>query len=235
MSKKKNSRAFYTHLPVYYNTIYQRASQGGTVKFIVTTLATILLLASCAKYRPHSIQSLTFTQEKQTIPTDPTAKAKKLTIHECKRYFSERTAIKLEKAGYTAIQVSLNNQTNKKYILNGTQCSPVTQDLTVINKIVRYNTAQRTAALGIFGLLCWPIFFIPPAIIDGFESTRANDKITRDLERKTITNKTSISINPHEIINKIIFVKKEQVTHKITLKLTEPNTPKIHTLSIAID
>jgi hypothetical protein len=181
-------------------------------KIFLMTIATILVLPNCAKYRPTALPHPAGERQQSNGVTVIT---RKLTSQECRNSFDSKFLSKK----YDAIQIYIQNKSNENVVLSSTNITlPIASKKDVCRKIYR-NTAGRVASYGAVGILLWPLFLIPAAI-DGSKSSTANHKIDLDIKEKAIVQNDKVIVLPHHSINKIIFVPKQEPKRVFDIILT---------------
>lgn len=202
---------------------------------IIYVAVAALLLAGCAKYRAQQIKPLKNTskvcmQEKERV----IVASKVLSPDECETYFSSRSRRRIARAGYQPIQIAIKNNTQEEFVFEGKSINLPIEDKDRMIRIARFHPTERFAALGILGIFIAPIVFIPTAIIDGNCAHKANDGMRNDFSQKIIDNTSCVIIPGKSEINKVIFVKKDELEPILSLSLTGKNTKKKLNFKIAI-
>lgn len=177
----------------------------------IVVLGTLLLvLPHCAKYSPSPLpHPVGEEQEKSNIKIV----TRKLSAKECAACFDEKSVSKK----YDVIQLYVKNKNKKPIVLSANNISvPVESSKDVCHKIHR-NTAGRVAAYGAGAFFLWPL--IIPAAVDGAKSSTANHRINRDVAVKVLGQNETEIIQPHNSVNKVIFVPKRYSKNEIDVKL----------------
>ncbi len=186
-------------------------------KFTVTGSSVILLLtlSGCARYkaRPLGHLSGTISLEKQGV----SFASKTFDTQDCKEYL-DRDVIKV---GYQPVQISILNNTKKHFYFSRTNISLPSVDAIEVAQLVHTNTAGRAAGYGVVGILIWP--FLIPAIVDGIGSSRANELLDIDYEKKALKDQ---ALTPFERINGLIFVPKESYSDIFQIQLIDQESSK---------
>ena len=193
-----------------------------TKRLLITS--TVLALTSCASYSasplcnpsPDLIQIAPRNEGILVI-------SKPFNHLDCNK-FLDRDVIS---EGYQPIQIHIQNYSNESYIFSLNRISlPVARPEEVAEK-VHTNTLGR-----IVGYSVGALFFLPlaiPAIVDGINSSDANDALDNDFVAKAAHDQI---IFPHSHLNSIIFVPVNAYQNSFTLTLInkESNQPKTFNL-----
>ena len=84
------------------------------------------------------------------------------------------------------------------------------------------DAAQRAIGWGVGGLFCWPFFI--PAVVEAVKVPKVNRMLDEDFESRTLDMNSKISIKPHSVLNKVFFVRKENVSDRLQLTLKDSKT-----------
>ncbi|MBD3273562.1 hypothetical protein GF385_04415 [Candidatus Dependentiae bacterium] len=183
-------------------------------KIVISLTAGLLLLLSlpnCAKYEGKKLNSPQAPiHEKDNIEVAKKA----LTQEECKEYFGGRN---LMKRGYQPVHIYVKNNTNKTIYLNPDYIELPLESASSVARKMHRNVGWKVTKYFIIGGPIW-------AAIEGLASSDANKTITADVNEKAVRLDKAIKIRPHGIINKVLFVAKENYSADFKLSLVEPKS-----------
>jgi len=195
-----------------------------TKRLLLTSTVLALVLTSCASYSasplcnpsPDLIQIAPRNEGISVI-------SKPFNHSDCSK-FLDRDVIS---EGYQPIQIHIQNNSKESYIFSLNRISlPVARPEEVAEK-VHTNTVGRIVGYGVGALVLWPLAI--PAIVDGINSSDANDALDHDFVAKAAHDQI---IFPHSHLNSIIFVPVNAYQNSFTLTLInqESNQPKTFNL-----
>ena len=173
----------------------------------------LLFLSSCAKYEgkklpaPHAP-----IHNKKNIKVS----RKALTQKESRKYFSGRNLLA---RGYQPVQIYIENNTDKTYYLNPNLITLPLESASSVARSMQRNVGWKITKYFIIGGPVW-------AAIEGVASHDANKMIKSDMGEKSIRLNTAVKIRPHGIINKVMFVAKENYNSDFDVSLIEHKTNK---------
>jgi hypothetical protein len=183
----------------------------GGFNLLVLTIAAILVLPHCAKYKPTELPHPAGQHQESN---GVSVIARKLTSSECANCFDSKSLAKK----FDALQVYVQNKSDESVVLSSTNISlPIASKKDISYKIYR-NTIGRAGTYGFIGLFA-PLFFIPAAV-DGAKSSSANHKIDIDVKNKVLLQNEKEVIAPHNSINKVVFVSKNCANKNFDITLT---------------
>lgn len=188
----------------------------------------IHILSGCASYNASPLSFLSPELIQSTGNKDRVLiAAKAFNTTECMRYL-DRDVLQ---EGYQPIQLYIQNNTDKSYIFSSNRLSfPVAKYKEVAVK-VHTSTIGRVLGYGIPGLLLiWPL--IIPAIVDGLNSSEANDILDSDFLSKTINDQEVIF--PHSHMNGLLFVPADMVQRAFDITLIEAESKEIKTFNVGL-
>jgi len=173
----------------------------------------ILGLAGCAGYHAKPLKSLSRgvmpSKKENLVSFDYHIFSKK----DCRKYL-DRNVIK---QGYQPILVSITNNTDNRLDLSMARCSLPCANPEQVAQLVHTSTKGRVLGYGIPGLFIWP--FLIPAVVDGINSSEANNLLDKDFERKTL--EESQILQPYSTIEGLIFVAIEDFTPDFSITLLD--------------
>ncbi|MFH1461481.1 MAG: hypothetical protein ABIF12_00845 [bacterium] len=177
-------------------------------------LSVLLLFPSCAKYEGKRLTApYAPIHEKENIEVAQKALSEK----ECQYYFGGR---KLIERGYQPIQIYVKNNTNETLYLNPNYITLPLEPASSIARKMHRNVGWKITKYFIIGGPIW-------AAIEGVASHDANKVINADINEKTVRLDHAIKIRPYGIINKVMFVAKENYNSDFNISLIEPKKNKI--------
>ena len=211
---------------------------------LVTAVLFISNLSSCTSYKAYPLKGLSYElslKEKepgQNIEVFATAKA--LSINDCMKYFDRD----LLSFGYQAVQVYIENNSNRAYAFHTELISLPCASLEDVTEAVHTSTPFRVALSSFTSFLLAPIYvglvfhivmavsdergedifylmtlpFFIPTVYEGICSSRANESLDIDFSSKAA--KDTI-ISPNGIFNKIIFIPKERYINRFSITLID--------------
>ena len=163
-------------------------SRVKKIFFGCVTFVFLLFATGCVKYSPAPLQrpAKKAVQERGGVQVG----ARMLSDRECKHHFGRRVHHK----GYEVIQISITNNTNSPYVLDGRDVSLELESSALTAKNLHFNTKKRVLFWGLGALFIWPL--IIPAVVDGINSSDANRKMNCDFERNVIDSNSLVTVQP---------------------------------------
>jgi hypothetical protein len=175
------------------------------------------LLSGCASYHAASLNR--YPPEMLMKDTQLAVSAKVFDKADCKRYLDRDVLAK----GYQPIQLFIENNTDKSYLLLLDQVGLASYDPETVARSVHTSTVGRVLGYGIPGLvIAWPL--IIPAIVDGIKSSEANDALDMDFYVKSV--KEDQVLLPGSRFNKLVFADLKEVPAEFTVTLVEQESKK---------
>lgn len=176
-------------------------------------LILILILPNCAKYKSTKLNP---PQAPTYEKSDLVVSKKILTETEAQNIFGGR---KLWDRGYVPIQVYVRNKSNKTYYLNPNDIEiPLESSSHVARKLHR-NVGWKSAKYFLIGGPLW-------AAIEGYSSYEANDAINEDFNEKTVRLDRTLKVRPYGIVNKVMFVSKDNFVDNFKMSLIDPKAKR---------
>ena len=211
--KGYEKRWLLSHPCIYFRGyfMYKKISVAG-IGFV-----NLLLLAGCAGYKAMPLRRLnaknTFHMEDNFVYFD----YKVLDAKECKTYLGRNVIAK----GYQPIQVSIHNNSKHYFSLCLENLSLPVVHAYEVAESVHTNTVKRATVYGILGIFIWP--FIIPAVVDGFGSKEANEKLDFDFAQKELRDQI---IQPYCSVTGLIFVPINDFRSEFSLSIVDLDTTK---------
>jgi hypothetical protein len=191
------------------------------VLFLVSVITTAFssTAVSMARYEAISLSKLRpdrFDDKKHALDFS----YRIFTKADCKKYLGTK---KIIARGYQPVQIQITNNSNQnvKFSLNNFgefQCAPYEE---VVEQL-HFSPVKRGVCWMLGGFVLWPLFIV--GIIDIIEAPKANDRISADFSRKSLTDQV---IRPNVSINGLIFVPTEQFTPQFSFTVTNQSDEKI--------
>ena len=205
-----------------------------TLKRSVYLLMLPIFLTSCASYKAHPLDTLSFNFE---APLDNVyTSCKAFTKEDSNRYLGKNVL----SHGYQPVQISIRNDSNDPFYLPVNGISLPIVDPEIIAKELEYSTAARTVAMtgaGFVGanliaipsmLLLGPLGVLVPLatlvaapVVTGVKSSQANQQMEQDYNKKGVND---VYISPHTTINMLLFVTEDQYHPNFTITLRNTRT-----------
>jgi hypothetical protein len=188
-----------------------------------TGIILLIGLSGCAGYKARPLHILpAFSPEANSDDPYVTFSYHVFSKYDCKRHLDRD----IVGEGYIPIQITIKNHTpHKMFFSTGQFDFPCVPAETVAQE-VHTSTVTRAAGYGVPGIVLWPL--LVPAIIDGFGSYEANNKLDTDFSEKELYDQT---ISPYGKANGLIFVPKESFHEMFSLILTDLENKTYITLS----
>jgi hypothetical protein len=199
-----------------------------------------LLLSGCAKYSPKPLgMPNVIGQEKNGL----LVQAAPLSSDECKYVFNNCSP---RSKGYEVIQLAVTNKTEQVYTLDAKNISLPLASARHVAHLVGFGVAWPIAlwtVLGVPSTLCLAMIGLGTSnpgmfkfawcyggVVTGLTASsvvhrvRANKDIVRDFEQRAISNDSTIVIDPHSIMNRVMFVEKKKYKQSFDLGLINQTT-----------
>ncbi len=172
----------------------------------------LLFLVGCAKYNPKdlNVPNGNFKEKSNVLVAK-----KVLSEDECRKCFGNR----IIKRGFQPIQICVKNKTANKYILDPDNIGLQIENPKNVASRLHRDPMWKGAK---YYLLTGPIW----GLVDGVRSNNVNKKIDSDFDQRSISDSRIEKIKPYGIINKVIFVKKDNYEEKFNLKLINRSSNK---------
>lgn len=186
---------------------------------IFSGLLILLIMPNCAKYEGKQLKAPHApVHTKDNIEVSKKA----LTKEECKHYFGGRNLVA---RGYQPVHIYVKNNTNQTLYLNPNYITlPLEPASSVARKMYR-NVGWKVTKYFIIGGPIW-------AAVEGVASHDANKMINADIKEKAVRLDKAIKIRPYGIINKVLFVAKENYSADFDISLIEPKSNKKITFNL---
>lgn len=178
-------------------------------------LLSLLSLAGCARYRAQGLHRLMPQAALQANAQSISFAHRVFTPQDCKKYLDRNVIAK----GYQPIQITLMNNTNRFIRVSPHAFSFACVDAYEVAQRVHTSTVKRAVGYGVAGLFVWPLLI--PAVVDGFGSEKANEKLDYDYNAKLLRERV---VKPYSMINGLIFVPNEEFESSFTLRVIDANT-----------
>lgn len=176
-----------------------------------TCLLSLFLTAERFTFHPFSpIQTLkqTFTNEERGLWVTSKAVSK-----EESNLLLQRDLIS---KGYQPVQISIQNNTPKTYLIKTDNLSDVKVSSQTLANEVLINSTPRSIALKIASFFFWPLAI--PSAIDSIHSMHTYNSIKRDYQAKELRNE---QVPPYATLNRILFVKSDNYKPPFHIKLID--------------
>jgi len=187
---------------------------------LIVYLLVLFILPNCSKYEQKKLGLPKIRIERQrdvavSKKGGVLVARKTLSEKECRQMFNKR---RIRVRGYEAIQLYIKNKSNNTYILDPSLITLPLEPVTNVARKLHRNVGGKTTKYWLltgFG-----------GVIEAFASTQANKNIDDDLTEKAIDDDSLIKIKPHRVINRVIFVAKENYSPIFNLTLIEEQSKK---------
>jgi hypothetical protein len=150
---------------------------------------------------------------------------KAFSVEDCYTYLDRNVIAK----GYQPIQLTFQNNTDKRYVFATEGVSLPCVDPEFVAKTVHTNTAGRVTGYAVGGLFFTPLFI--PAVVDGIRSSDANKALDEDFYSKV---KQHFVIQPNAYNKTLIFVPKSQMAPVFDVSLLDEETGKHKSVGLSI-
>ncbi len=185
-----------------------------TMSFMVLVTG-IILSTGCGYHRPQAVLTPPTEGQEKTIEK-VLVRIKPLRDFECSYYFDNR----LVSRGIQPIQMSIQNDSEKYYVLNGQDIS-----LPLLGKrdagAVLYKNIVGRSVIWLLGTAIFWKLFLPVLLVDTLFCLQANKEISNDISSMCINPKQKLVIAPRSKIHKVLFVSVEKYHHHMTIVLKE--------------
>lgn len=170
----------------------------------------LFLVTGCAKYKPQPFAP-SFGEKKEDCSVIVSANT--FSANDGPRFFSRN----IQKKGYKAIQLTITNNSDLVYVLDGRTINLYLEPINFVSKDFHLDAGKRALWWIIPGIVSWPFLIV--AAVDGIKSSNANSSLDRDFRKRCIDHTSHVEIYPHSTISKVMFVADENYTRKFSLKL----------------
>lgn len=195
-----------------FKSKFKNLQKLSAIAVTITFLGTFL---GCAKYKPNSFTKPAGTSiEKNDIK----ASAQLLSESDCKHYFSRS----LLKKGYQPVQLYVQNNSNQDLVLAAATINMPVENRDKVASSVHLDAMPRAVGWGVGGLFFWPLFI--PAVVEAVQVPKVNKKLDEDFESRTMDMNSKIAIKPHSALNRVFFVRKENVSDRLQFTLKNSKT-----------
>jgi|GEM_PF-1332559 len=190
----------------------------GSLKIIVCFLS-LFIISGCAKYSPRPLLvpsscSQNVKENKKSI----NVRAMALSDSDCKYYFSRRVISK----GYQPVQLYIKNDSERTYALDYRDINMKLENNYAVAKKLHLNDLQRFVAWAIPSLLFWPLLI--PGFIELVLVNDANNELDSDFSNRVFGSYDHFVIRPHTVGNFVMFVRLENYTPELHLKLVDQDS-----------
>jgi hypothetical protein len=141
---------------------------------------------------------------------------KPLRDFECAYYFDNR----LVSRGIQPIQLSIQNESEKYYVLNGQDISLPLLGKRDVGAVLYKNIVGRSVVWLVGVAVFWKLF-LPVLLVDTLFCVQANKEISNDVSSMCINPKQKVVVAPRSKIHKILFVPADKYHHHMTIVLKE--------------
>jgi len=172
--------------------------QTSTYSLGATLLLTtsLLILPNCARYSPTQIPHPAGQRQEEN---EVQVVTKKLSKDECQTCFDS----KYLRTKYDAIQIYVKNKSTTPVVLSAANIDlPIQSSRNVSNKIRKHRTSGPDSPKG-KKTLSWL-----SSLFSYVHSYKTSDEIEKDVSVKVLGRNESEIIQPHESVNKVIFIRK---------------------------
>lgn len=189
-------------------------------KYILGLLFGGLVMAMCVQCARYDARSLAAVPlETNALPADGLIVAAKIfSKSDCKRYLDRDVISK----GYQPIQLYIENVSDHTYLFSSNRVNLPLVSPDEVAKKVHTSTIGRITSYGAAALLATPLFIIP-AVVDGYQSSKANDALDEDFATKSAKDQI---IPPFSYRNMLLFVPKKDAPDLFVLTLLDEETLK---------
>lgn len=178
-------------------------------------LLSLFTLAGCARYKAQSLHRLVPPAAMQSNAPSISFAHRVFTPQDCKKYLDRNVIAK----GYQPVHITLVNNTNRFIRVSPHAFSFPCVDAYEVAQRVHTSTVKRAVGYGIAGLFVWPLLI--PAVVDGFGSEKANEKLDYDYNAKLLRERI---VKPYSTINGLVFVPVNDFENSFTLRVVDANT-----------
>ncbi len=186
---------------------------------ILSGLLILLIMPNCAKYEGKRLQApYAPVHTKDNIEVSKKA----LTEEESKNYFGGRNLIA---RGYQPVHIYVKNNTNKTLYLNPNYITLPLEPASSVARKMHRNIGWKVTKYFIIGGPIW-------AAVEGVASYDANKMINADIKEKAVRLDKAIKIRPYGIMNKVLFVAKENYSADFDISLIEPKSNRKITFNL---
>lgn len=189
-------------------------------------LMSALCLSSCAHYNAVSLSTMT----PELIPDVPVdgivTVAKTFSRAECKRFLDRDVISK----GFQPIQLFIENGSDKTYLFSTSRVQLSLVSPEEVAEKLHTSTLGRIGGYGAAAVFATPLFIIP-AVVEGFQSSKANDALDQDFAAKAAKDQL---IYPYTHANMLLFVPVDNVQDTFIVTLLEENTRKPKRLTVKL-
>ena len=184
--------------------------------FLSICILSAALFTGCASYQAPSLSALDPKFIKTCSEVEGIAVGcKAYSKQDCYDYL-DRDVIK---NGYQPIQLTFQNNSDKRYIFSTQNVSLPCASIQDVAKTAHTSTVGRVVGYSIGGILAWPLFI--PAVVDGIKSFNANIALDKDFDDKA---KQQFVIAPGLFAKTLIFIPKADFQPMFDITLVEEET-----------
>lgn len=193
--------------------------------FSSLVVASVMVLGGCAKYKPKALaKPVAETVENNNIK----ASAQLLSKSDCRYYFSRN----IGKKGYQPVQLYVQNNSDQAVVLDTSSINMPVENKDHVASLLHLDMTPRVAGWGIATLFVWP--FIIPTIVEAVKVPKANRALDDDFESRALDMNSRVSIKPHSTLNKVFFVRKENVSDVLEFDLKDTETDMVTNFGINV-
>lgn len=185
------------------------------LKTMAPCLVALLGVAGCARYQAKTLHRLIPQSAMQSNAHSLSFAYHVFTPQDCKKYLDRNVIAK----GYQPVQIAFMNNSNRHIKLSPQAFSFVCAQAYEVAQNVHTSTVKRAVGYGVAGLFVWPLLI--PAVVDGFGSKKANEKLDYDYNKKILHD---CIVSPYSMVNGLIFVPTDEFETPFTLRVTDINT-----------
>lgn len=201
--------------------------------WVLFITAVSLLLSGCAHYKSRPFKQVGRDGRMPSLIGQVDDKvlvhAHALSKTEVSHYFGSRVASR-KKA--TPVLLTVNNPTKKVLVLDAWDIGLHLRHVDDVLRDVKYNAAQRIITWSVLGLFI-PLFFIP-AVVDGVNSTEANQSMQQDFYDRVLSCDSYIKIYPHSTMSRVMFVQDSSWQKAFDVKIADRKTGQKTTINVTI-
>ena len=201
---------------IYYQSHTAKVESMNKPTSFMVLVTGIIVFSGCGYHRPQAVLSPP-TEGQEKIIEKVLMRIKPLRDFECSYYFDNR----LVSRGIQPIQLCIQNNSEKYYVLNGEDISLPLMGKRDVGAVLYKNIVGRsivwlTGTIAFF----WKLF-LPILLVDTLFCLQANKEISNDITSICINPKQKLVVAPHSKIHKVLFVPVGQYHHHMTIVLRE--------------
>jgi len=154
--------------------------------------------------------------------------AKAYNSEECSQYLDRNLISK----GYQPIQITIQNNTSKKYFLSSHGLDTPIKTPHQVASHISASAIPKSIALKVAGFVFWPLMI--PSAIDSIFTIKSHLNMKHDYYAKSIKPEEETLI-PYSTVHRIVFVEQEKYQETFTLYLKEEKNLMYHPFEVKIN